>query len=287
VLGEKLHLGCITHFQSVVSPLRFAQQDDEMLRNIMRTEQLESYKILPNRITWTRIAEQLNKALRPRDGEATSSGSSSSGAAGDSGCRPMLFTSKQCRSRWQDQLRPGIVKGNWSRQERDLIVERAESLDPSCRFRELELLLPHRTAADLKNYYYSLVRGGYIAAPRKGPAQPRPPSRMADTVKSAAPYVNRHRRSRTRQPQQQNPITTPVTGTRSKSVTSVAKALMALNDTTNDAGRMLLLPPTKHHHHPHYEGRSYCHPNTTDSCNDVLKTLPCTSNIAASRKGAA
>ena len=37
-------------------------------------------------------------------------------------------TAKQCRDRWQNYLRPGIKKGQWTRLEEKLIMEMYEEL---------------------------------------------------------------------------------------------------------------------------------------------------------------
>ena len=37
-------------------------------------------------------------------------------------------TAKQCRDRWQNYLRPGIKKGEWTRQEEKLIMQLYEKL---------------------------------------------------------------------------------------------------------------------------------------------------------------
>lgn len=39
-------------------------------------------------------------------------------------------TGKQCRERWQNHLRPNIKKGNWTRQEEELIRVMFESYGP-------------------------------------------------------------------------------------------------------------------------------------------------------------
>lgn len=39
-------------------------------------------------------------------------------------------TAKQCRDRWLNYLRPGIKKGNWSREEESLLEDMYDAFGP-------------------------------------------------------------------------------------------------------------------------------------------------------------
>jgi hypothetical protein len=65
-------------------------------------------------------------------------------------------STRQCRERWQNYLRPGIVNGPWTKEEEDLLVEKYAEIGPL--WRNLQQFFPTRTDIDLKNHWQKRQR---------------------------------------------------------------------------------------------------------------------------------
>lgn len=63
----------------------------------------------------------------------------------------LLRCSKSCRLRWNNYLRPGIKRGNFTEHEEKMIIHLQELLGN--RWAAIASYLPHRTDNDIKNYW--------------------------------------------------------------------------------------------------------------------------------------
>ncbi|KAL7555555.1 hypothetical protein ACA910_013033 [Epithemia clementina (nom. ined.)] len=63
---------------------------------------------------------------------------------------------KQCRDRWMNYLRPGLKKGDWTRQEEDHITDMYSKFGP--KWCAMAKMLPNRAENDIKNKWYSMMR---------------------------------------------------------------------------------------------------------------------------------
>jgi hypothetical protein len=58
-------------------------------------------------------------------------------------------TTRQCRERWQNYLRPDIKNGPWTEEEEELLVAKYREYGPI--WRAIALFFPKRTDVDIKN----------------------------------------------------------------------------------------------------------------------------------------
>jgi myb proto-oncogene protein len=75
-------------------------QEDEVLLKLLGGHGMEEH--FPNNFKWAELAKEMNTG---RNG-------------------------KQCRDRWQNYLRPGIKKGEWTRDEEELIKDMHRTFGP-------------------------------------------------------------------------------------------------------------------------------------------------------------
>ena len=83
----------------------------------MKEKGLEQCATLPDSHSWSTIQRSLMDLLEADQQLAVENETSKTAS----------FTAKQCRDRWLNHLRPGIVKGNWTNQEKEQIVQMASS----------------------------------------------------------------------------------------------------------------------------------------------------------------
>eukprot|EP00980_Cylindrotheca_fusiformis_P011928 scaffold2830_cov131-Cylindrotheca_fusiformis.AAC.49 len=65
-------------------------------------------------------------------------------------------TGKQCRERWQNHLRPNIKKGNWSREEEEMIISLYQTFPNE--WSSISKIMKNRTDNDIKNKWNSMQR---------------------------------------------------------------------------------------------------------------------------------
>jgi hypothetical protein len=73
-------------------------------------------------------------------------------------------TTRQCRERWQNYLRPGIQNGPWTKAEEDLLVQKHAELGPV--WRTIQQFFPNRTDIDLKNCWQRRQRRLRLTGPQ-------------------------------------------------------------------------------------------------------------------------
>lgn len=77
-------------------------------------------------------------------------------------------TGKQCRERWNNHLRGGISKADWSAEEDQKIIEAVHRL--GTKWAAIALELPHRTDNSIKNRWHTtLKRQLAMTAPAEQP----------------------------------------------------------------------------------------------------------------------
>ncbi|KAK8884854.1 hypothetical protein M9Y10_043975 [Tritrichomonas musculus] len=64
--------------------------------------------------------------------------------------------SRQCRERYQYYLNPSLIRGQWTREEDELIISLRNNLGPQ--WMKISKYFEHRTDAMIKNRYNSLIR---------------------------------------------------------------------------------------------------------------------------------
>jgi len=83
----------------------------------MKDKGLEQCATLPDSHSWSTIQRALMDLLKAEVQQLAVENEKST----------VSFSAKQCRDRWLNHLRPGIVKGNWTNQEKEQIVHMASS----------------------------------------------------------------------------------------------------------------------------------------------------------------
>lgn len=64
-----------------------------------------------------------------------------------------IRSGKQCRERWHQHLRPGLVKGKWTAEE-DALIEQLQKQHGN-KWSKIAESLPHRTDNDIKNFWFA------------------------------------------------------------------------------------------------------------------------------------
>eukprot|EP01018_Ginkgo_biloba_P028778 Gb_35539 [translate_table: standard] len=73
---------------------------------------------------------------------------------------------KSCRLRWMNYLRPGIKRGNFSKEEENIIIYLHTIMEN--RWAQIAKHLPGRTDSEIKNYWNSCLKKKTISGPRLG-----------------------------------------------------------------------------------------------------------------------
>jgi hypothetical protein len=73
-------------------------------------------------------------------------------------------TTRQCRERWQNYLRPGIVNGPWTKEEEDLLVLKYSEIGPL--WQTIQQFFPTRTDIDIKNRWQKRQRRLRLTTPQ-------------------------------------------------------------------------------------------------------------------------
>ena len=94
-------------------------QYDAALMQVMKDNGIEKCLSLPEPHTWSAIQRSLNDRLLQQQQQHDDDEAAAAAATTPS------FTAKQCRDRWLNHLRPGIVKGNWTKEEKAIIIQMA------------------------------------------------------------------------------------------------------------------------------------------------------------------
>ena len=89
-------------------------QYDQALTQVMKDRGLEKCVALPESHSWSAIQRSLMEAI-------------DNAVVNIEPKNKVSFTAKQCRDRWLNHLRPGIIKGNWTIQEKELIIQMSSS----------------------------------------------------------------------------------------------------------------------------------------------------------------
>ena len=80
---------------------------------------IETCQQLPSTHSWSKIQWALAQILEQQQQQQQEE---------DPNCNNgSTFSAKQCRDRWLNHLAPGIIKGNWSVEEKDIIIEMASA----------------------------------------------------------------------------------------------------------------------------------------------------------------
>jgi hypothetical protein len=79
-------------------------------------------------------------------------------------------TTRQCRERWQNYLRPDIKNGPWTKEEEDLLVQKHAEFGPL--WRTLRQFFPNRTDIDIKNCWLRRQRKLRLTVPQADLALP-------------------------------------------------------------------------------------------------------------------